>query len=179
MSDDENEGTVLLVDDEEAIREALGELLESCGFEILLADCYKSAVKVLDKDHAKIEAVVSDLKMPGESGVEVLRYINEKDFNIPLIFLTGFGTLESCQAAVQEGAFDYVLKPIDNKDKIIFPLSHAVEKYRLEKRALEMQRDIIQMAEEHQKILEGLLSDVEMKARVEDKIGKILEKYDE
>lgn len=56
----------------------------------------------------------------------------------PIIFFTGYATLESCQEAVSEGAFDYILKPIDNKDKIIFLLKHAVEKYRLEKKNREM-----------------------------------------
>ena len=61
----ENEGTVLLVDDEEAIRDALGELLETCGFEVLLADCYSAAVKVLEEHGGKIEAVI-------ESDVHIL-----------------------------------------------------------------------------------------------------------
>ena len=134
---------------------------------------------VINENTGELEAVISDLKMPGESGLEVLRYLNNEKINIPLIFLTGFGTLESCQESVKEGAFDYILKPIDNKDKVLFPLSHAVEKHRLEIKAREMQRDIIEMAEEHQKILEKLLSDVEMKERVQDKIGEILNKWED
>jgi len=179
MSEYENEGFILLVDDEEAIRDSLSELLDACGFEVQVADCYKNAVKIIDQHQDKIEAVLSDLKMPGSSGLEVLRYINEKEHDIPLIFLTGFGTLESCQEAVKEGAFDYILKPIDSKDKVIFPLKHAVEKCRLEKKSKEMQKDIIQMAAEHQKVMEMLLQDVEMKDKVEDRINDILEKWDD
>ncbi len=173
-------GFILLVDDEEAIRESLGELMEACGFKIVTADGYDNAVKILEGEEGKeIETIVSDLKMPGKSGIEVLRYVNEKKLKIPLIFLTGFGTLESCQDAVREGAFDYVLKPIDNKDKIIYPVNHAVEKHRLETKLKDMQKDIITMAEEHQKILEDLLSDVEIKEQVQKKISNILDKWDD
>ena len=173
-----NKGCVLLVDDEESIRESLGELIESCGFKVLLADGYKSAVGILGKNE-DIEAIISDLKMPGKSGLEVLKYVNEHEKNIPLIFLTGFGTLETCQEAVKEGAFDYILKPIDNKDKVLFPLTHAVEKFRLEKENKEMQRDIVLMAEEHYKILDELLMDTEMKEKIQERIGVILEKWEE
>jgi FixJ family two-component response regulator len=179
QSNDENRGFVLLVDDEEAILESLGELLEALEFEVVTANCYESAVKVFESEDGKrLEAVISDLKMPGKSGVDVLKYLNSTKSKLPLIFLTGFGTLESCQDAVREGAFDYVLKPIDNKDKILFPLMHAIEKYRLEHKCKEMQKDIIRMANEHQKILEDLLSDFEIKDRVQQKINDILEKWD-
>ncbi|MBF0384232.1 MAG: response regulator [Candidatus Omnitrophica bacterium] len=171
------DGIVLLVDDEESIREALGDLLEACGYTTYKADCYKSAVKELSA-HPDIETVICDLKMPGESGLEVLKHINEKGYNIPLIFLTGFGTLESCQEAVKEGAFDYILKPIDNKDRIIYPLNHAIEKKRLEAKTAELQREIISMAEEHQAILDELLVDAEMKDKVQAKISKVLDKWD-
>lgn len=174
--ENECEGRVLFVDDEASIREALSELLVACGFDVQTADSYDSAVRVLENDE-NIEAIVCDLKMPGKSGVEVLRYVNRKKRNIPVIFLTGYGTFETCQDAVKEGAFDYILKPIDNKDKIVFPLRHAVEKTRLEKRNKEMQRDIIRMAEEHQKILDGLLTDVELKDEVQSRISAILDKW--
>jgi len=174
---EENKGCVLLVDDEEPIRESLGELLEACGFEIFLADCYKAAVGVIEEKKDFLEAVLSDLKMPGESGLEILKYINEKDLNIPFLFLTGFGTLETCQEAVKQGAFDYILKPIEDRDKVVLPLRHAVDNYRLQKKTEEMQRDIIRMAEEHQKLLGEFLVDVEMKEDVQERIGKILDKW--
>jgi len=176
-NDDERvEGCVLFIDDEKSIRESLSELLTACGFQVLLADSYKNAVSVLEKD-GEIEAAICDLKMPGKSGLEVLRYINDRKRNIPLIFLTGYGTLDTCQEAVREGAFDYVLKPIDNKDKIILPLRHAVEKYRLEKVNKEMQADILRMAEEHKKILEEILDDAEVKEKIQENISRIVDRW--
>ena len=171
-------GCVLIVDDEQAIRESLNELLAAYKFKVIPADSYGSAVKALEKNQ-NIEAVICDLKMPGKSGHEVLRYLNREGKEIPLIFLTGYGTLESCQIAVKDGAFDYILKPIDNKDKIIFPLRHAVEKYRLEKKNKEMQIDILHMAEEHEKILSDLLDDAQVKEDVHQRISKIVDKWKE
>ncbi|MFT5207593.1 MAG: DNA-binding NtrC family response regulator, partial [Candidatus Omnitrophota bacterium] len=129
MAQKMDEGTILCVDDEEAIRDALGELLEASGFKVYTADGYEAAVEILE-GKAEIETVLCDLKMPGKSGVDVLRYVSRMEEDLPLIFLTGFGTLETCQEAVREGAFDYILKPIDSKDKVLFPLKHAIEKYR-------------------------------------------------
>ncbi len=175
-----NIGYVMLIDDEEAILESLGELLETMGFKVVTADGYNSAVKIFESPEVKkIDVIVSDLKMPGKSGVDVLHYVNIKKIRAPFIFLTGYGTLETCQEAVKEGAFDYILKPIDNKDKILFPLMHAIEKHRLENKVKAMQKDIIRMAEEHQAILENLLSDVEIKEQVQKKITDILEKWGE
>lgn len=174
----QNKGCILLVDDEEAIRDSLGELLTACGFKTLLADSFKSAISLLNQ-HEEIEAVVSDLKMPGESGLEVLRYINREGKNLPLIFLTGYGTLQTCQEAVREGAFDYILKPIDDKDKVIFPLKHAVEEFRLKKKNKEMQLDILRMASEHQELVEQLLSDSQAKGEAQKKISAILDKWKE
>lgn len=177
MSKEHNAGYVLLVDDEDAIRESLGELLESCGFKITTANCVDNAIKVLETN-SEIEAIVSDLKMPGKSGHDLLKHLNTNQKTVPLIFLTGYATLESCQEAVRDGAFDYILKPIENKDKVIFPLKHAVEKRRMELKTQELQRDIIEMAEEHQAILDDLLVDAEMKGKVHEKIEKILSKWD-
>ncbi len=177
MAKKKMDGRVLLVDDEEAIRESLGELLDACGFEVLTAHCYDAACKVLKEDE-EIEAIICDLKMPGKSGLEVLRYLNEKKLKIPLIFLTGFGTLESCQDAVKEGAFDYILKPIDNKDKIVYPLSHGIEKYRLEKKNEELKKEIIRMAREHEAILNDLLQDAELKGKVQKRIAQIVDKWE-
>ena len=131
-------------------------------FSVHTASSVDNAVKVIEKQ-SDIEAIISDWKMPGKAGIEVLRYINKVKKKIPVVFLTGYGTLESCQEAVREGAFDYILKPIDDKDKVLFPLKHAVEQSRLEKKNKEMQLEILRMAQEHQELVEELLSDTETK----------------
>ncbi|MBF0503586.1 MAG: response regulator [Candidatus Omnitrophica bacterium] len=170
-------GCVLLVDDEEAIRESLKELLEALGFEAYTADGVDNAIKVIGRQK-EIEAIICDLKMPGKSGIELIRYLNSKESRIPLIFLTGFGTMETCQDALREGAFDYILKPIEDKDKVLLPLKHAIERFNLEKQNKELQMDILRMAEEHEELLNSILSDIEIKSKVQEKISAIVKKWE-
>ncbi|MBF0477943.1 MAG: response regulator [Candidatus Omnitrophica bacterium] len=170
-------GYVLLVDDEDPIRESLEELLTACGFKVYNGNCVDNAIKVLEKQD-DIEAIVSDLKMPGKTGIDLLHYLNENNRQIPVIFLTGYGTLETCQEAVREGAFDYILKPIDDKDKVLFPLRHAIEKFRLIKSNEELKIDILRMAEEHEKLLDSILNDAQTKDKVQEKINSIVRKWE-
>jgi len=121
-----NKGHVLLVDDEDAILEALTDLLESCGYKVTPATCYDDAISAMEKDEG-IEAVICDLKMPGRSGLEVLRFLKENKKKIALIFLTG--SHDCFQEGSIEGS-EYVLKPIDSKDKILQPLERAIHSHR-------------------------------------------------
>lgn len=171
-------GNVLLVDDEEAIRESLGELLTACGLTVQTASSVDNAIKLLEKQ-GDIEAIISDWKMPGKAGIEVLRHLNKIQKKIPVIFLTGYGTLEFCQEAVREGAFDFILKPIDDKDKVLSPLRHALDQCRLEQKNKEMQMDILRMAQEHQALVEQLLNDSQTKDSVQKKISAIVDKWKE
>ena len=172
-----NKGCVLLVDDEEAIRESLKELLEALGFQVHTADCVDNAIKVLEKQK-DIEVIVSDLKMPVKMGIETLRWLNAEKRKIPVIFLTGYGTMETCQDALREGAFDYILKPIEDKDKVLFPLNHAIKQFRLEKNNEELKIDILRMAQEHEELINSILNDVEMKSKVQEKIRAITQKWE-
>lgn len=172
----DNKGIILIVDDEAPIRDSLGELLTACGFDVTTADCVDAAIKVLEK-RTDIETIVSDLKMPVKTGLDLLKYVNEKKRNIPLVFLTGYGTLETCQEAVRAGAFDYVLKPLDDKDKVVYPLTHAVEKFRLERKNVELQKEIVKLVDDHQRIITAILEDGEIKEKVQDRISQILDKW--
>lgn len=171
-----HEGLILLVDDEESIRESLGDLLDACGFKVFTADGVDKGIAVLTQNPG-IETVLSDLKMPVKSGLEMLKHLNDHKISIPIIFLTGFGTLESCQQAVRGGAFDYILKPIEDKEKVLMPLKHAVEKCRLERKNEELRADILLMAEESQRMIDEILTQTEHKDLVHERIGKIIDKY--
>jgi DNA-binding NtrC family response regulator len=176
------EGYILFVDDEQAARETLSECLRASGFKVLVADSYKSTVGVLESGK-EIEAIICSLKMPPESGLEVLRHITTEKKGMPVIVLTGRGTLEACQEAFRQGAFDYIIETVEgianDTDKLVYPLKRAVGEYRLEKENRQMLRDILCMAEEHQKILGELLTDVETKEKVQKRISSILDKWKE
>ncbi len=171
-----DEGCILFVDDDASIRESLGDLLTTCGFEVLVAHSYNSAVKVLETTKQEIETILCDIKMPGKSGVEVLRYVNEHDLNVPVIFLTGVATLETCRDAVKDGALEYLLKPVDEKDQLVFSLRHGVDMYRCRKEQSQMQADVVKMAEDQCDILENLISHPKAKNIVMERIDDIIRK---
>lgn len=104
----------MLVDDEEAIRESLGELLKLEGYEVSLAESGDVAVNLLNTE--EFDLVLLDLKMPGMSGVEVLRWINAHVPDTKVIFLTAHGTLESAIEALRHGVHDYLLKPVSAQE---------------------------------------------------------------
>lgn len=168
---------ILIVDDEKLLIEALRRSLETHEFEVIGADSYESAVDVLEDSPKEIEAIVCDLKMPGESGLEVLRYVNKKELHIPLIFLTGHATLQTCQQALREGAFDYVMKPPE-RDTLVLALTHAAEKYRLRKENREMRKDILRLAQEHERFFDSLIAHVAAKEETEKRISQIIDKWE-
>ncbi len=96
---------VLIVDDEKNIREGLGKALEMEGYNIYLAENGK---KGLDIIHTKeMDLVIADLKMPELSGEELLKKISSSFPTIPVIILTGHGTIESAVTAMPNGAYDF------------------------------------------------------------------------
>jgi DNA-binding NtrC family response regulator len=127
--------TVLVIDDEEIIREALGVLLGAEGYRVLDA---ATAQQGLDRlGQGPVDAVLLDLMLPDRNGIEVLEDIRRIDDELPVIMITAFGTIESAIAATKQGAFYYFTKPFKN-DEVLAVLRNAVERRRLvlENRAL-------------------------------------------
>ena len=104
-------GRVLVVEDEPALREAYAEALDMRGFAVLTAANGEEALGVLERD--AVDLVLSDLKMPRMGGEEMLHEITLRGFNPAVVFLTGYGTIESAVNCLKLGASDYLLKPFD------------------------------------------------------------------
>ena len=101
---------VLMVDDEEQFRETTKKILNRRGFETILAGSGKEALQKLEMNP---DVVILDVKMPGMDGHQTLNEIKKIAPDIPVIFLTGHGSLPSAQEAYVSGAFDYLAKPCD------------------------------------------------------------------
>ncbi len=102
---------ILIVDDDQSMRYSLNRMLEGQGLFVSLA---RNGVEALERfDLEKPHLVVMDIKMPGQSGLEVLREIKERDPRALVILMTAFGTTETAIEAMKYGAFDYILKPFD------------------------------------------------------------------
>jgi DNA-binding NtrC family response regulator len=103
--------TVLIVDDEKNARRVLSAILREVPFNVLAAEDVPSAKAMVSSEN--VDAVITDLKMPGEDGLQLFEYLKEEYPDIPVIFLTAFGTVESAVSAMNEGAFFYFVKPPD------------------------------------------------------------------
>jgi two-component system, NtrC family, response regulator PilR len=102
---------ILVVDDERSMREMLAIVLRREGYEVLLADNGRSAVALLERE--PVDLLISDIKMPDLSGVEVLRAAKRVDQDILGIMITAFASTESAVEAMRLGACDYLSKPFD------------------------------------------------------------------
>jgi diguanylate cyclase (GGDEF)-like protein len=124
---------ILVIDDEENIRELLRELLEDENFSVSTASSGEEGIEIA-KERA-FDVVITDLKMPGMSGIEVIRKFKEKNSNTTVIVITGYPTIESAVEAMKEGAYDYILKPF-NLDHIKLVVRKAMERQNLLREAI-------------------------------------------
>ncbi len=101
--------TILIVDDEEKTRKVLSIGLND-KYKILLAKNGNDAVKLLNNNN--IHLLLTDLKMPDMSGIDLLKYVQKNHKNIPVVIITAFGSVENAVEAMKMGALDYMLKPV-------------------------------------------------------------------
>jgi DNA-binding NtrC family response regulator len=102
---------LLLVEDKNELRAMLRKALERCGYTVEEAPDGSAAIQKIRARRYLL--VITDLKMPGASGLDVLRETKLADANIPVILLTAFGSVEEAVTAMKEGAFDFLQKPVD------------------------------------------------------------------
>ncbi|MCO4783923.1 MAG: response regulator [Candidatus Cloacimonetes bacterium] len=106
--------TILVVDDEEMILDTFQAFLELEGYCVYTANCVANAKTVLSDKVIKL--VLTDLKMPGENGIEFLTYLNKNHSNIPVVMITGNPDAKATYAAYEKGIMDFLIKPISRKD---------------------------------------------------------------
>ncbi len=130
---------ILIIDDEEKLRNLLTRIISLEGFEVLQAGDCKTALKKLEQN--EIDVVLCDVKLPDGNGVELAKKIKDK-FQIPeIILLTAYGNIPDGVQAIKNGAFDYIIKGDDN-NKIIPLLYRAIEKVDLTKRVHQLEKQL-------------------------------------
>lgn len=120
--------TILIVDDEKPQRENLKGFFERRNFAVVVAD--RGSAGILAAREQLIDIVLTDLKMPDMTGLNLLKTVKELNPEIPVIVMTAFGSIESAVEAMKEGAFDYLQKPI-NLDEVEILVKRALEQRRL------------------------------------------------
>jgi len=144
---------VLVVDDEQDIRDGSERILSRVGFQVTKASRGEEALEILEGKGVSI--VFLDLKMPGMDGMEVLKRIRVLDESIHVIVITGFATVETAIEAMKRGAYDFIPKPFE-PDQMRIAVNRAAEKIRLtrntEKLEAERKRTLVDLDTEKSRI---------------------------
>ncbi len=134
-------GSVLIVDDEAAIRESLQTLLEFEGYSVEVAgDGAEGLARIAEHPY---DLVLLDFAMPERNGIEILREIRERDSELPVIMITAYGTVENAVNAMQSGATNFIQKPWDN-EKLLADVRSAVARRRAEEEVVQLKRALKQ-----------------------------------
>ena len=120
--------TILVVDDEKDIREALGGVLSDEGYEVVHAKSGEDAMAALGA--SQVDIVLLDIWMPGIDGVETLTRIKSDHPHIPVIMISGHGNIETAVKTTKLGAYDFIEKPL-SLEKVVLAVEHALEQKRL------------------------------------------------
>jgi two-component system response regulator PilR (NtrC family) len=124
-----NNMRILIVDDEEVLRDVLEAVLRREGFDIVLAASGEEALSILDGEE-EIDLVILDIMLPGISGIDTLRSIRISNPNLPVMIITAFSSIDGAIEAMKHGAFHYIPKPFKN-DEVVHTVNKALEQRRL------------------------------------------------
>jgi FixJ family two-component response regulator/anti-sigma regulatory factor (Ser/Thr protein kinase) len=105
--------TIAVVDDEEEIRSVLNKKLSRVGYNVVTLEEAENLLDILKKNEKNIDLVISDIKLPGMDGIELLRQIDRLDNPMPVLLITGHGNIEHAIQALRYGAYDFIRKPFD------------------------------------------------------------------
>jgi len=139
MSD--QNGSVLVVDDDPYVLESIASLLLAFGYSVITSDSAETALRAVQSK--PVQVVLTDIKMPGGTGVELLGHIHSYDAQIPVILMTAYAELDVAVDAVKKGAFDFITKPY-NADYLVHTIDKAVKYAEL----IRMERDYKKTLEE-------------------------------
>jgi putative nucleotidyltransferase with HDIG domain len=149
---------ILIVDDEEAIREVVSTLLEAQGYECASVSNGLLAQEYLGK-HG-VDLVLSDMVMPEMDGMRLVEWLHNTDPDIPIIMVTANGEIGTALEAIRQGAYDYILKPFE-KDQLYFSVQRAVERRQLVLEKRDYQRNLEDQVEERTAQLKDALEQLE------------------
>ena len=128
---------ILIVDDEENIRFSLKGGLEDEGYSTLLADSGEQALKIVEKHD--VDLILLDIWMPGIDGLQVLEELKNKGSSVPVIIMTGHGSIDTAVRATRLGALDFIEKPLD-LNKIIITLNNTLHLKALEEENAQLRK---------------------------------------
>src|SRR5688572_24017235 len=133
-------GNVLIVDDEEIMREILETLLTREGYQVRLASHATEGLELLRTQ--PFDAAIVDMMMPGMDGITALEEIKKIDDDLPVLMITAFASVENAISAMKRGAFDYITKPFKN-DEVLVVLRNALARSEEHTSELQSQSNLV------------------------------------
>ena len=154
-----DKAVVHVIDDDEAMRELLAFLLSAVGMEVRT---YESALEFLDvAPNAEAGCVITDVRMPGLSGIDLLRRLRELKLGIPVIVITGHGDVPLAVEAMKIGALDFLEKPFDDEvllASVRSALNQLNQDQKRQAERTEIERRLAALSNRERDVLEGLVS---------------------
>ncbi len=136
-----HKASILVIDDDPGLRQSLTEILEAEGYAVAAAADGESGLRQLQGQSFNL--ALTDLALPGLGGMEVLQYLVEYQPECPCIIITGFGSIAGAVAAMRQGAYDYLAKPVDPTELRLL-VARALEHHRLKQENMELRRQLQQ-----------------------------------
>jgi DNA-binding NtrC family response regulator len=131
---------ILIVDDESDMLELLQRIIEDkTPYQVLTTPDPREVPRLLEEN--PVDLIITDLRMPGMNGLELMEMVRRKDDQLPVIILTAYGTIESAVEAMQKGAFSFITKPF-NKEEILISLDKAFNYQHLKKENLDLKKQL-------------------------------------
>lgn len=130
---------ILIIDDEEKLRNLLGRLIKLEGFAVTESGNLKQSYRAIEKEEPDV--ILCDVKLPDGNGIDFIKEIKAKYFIVEIILLTAYGNIPDGIQAMKNGAFDYIVKGNDN-DKVIPLLNKAIEKVELKKKIASLEKQV-------------------------------------
>lgn len=164
-----HKGNVYVIDDDPAMRDSLDFLLGSAGFSVTLFD---SALKFLETmPSLAFGCVVSDVRMPGMDGIDLLRQLKKVPKTLPIVIMTGHGDIPLAVEAIKLGAIDFLEKPFEDERLVIMistALSQAADQSKTESISADIASRIASLSPRERQVMDGLVAGLSNKLIARD-----------
>lgn len=143
---EESRTNILIIEDDPVVRQSMADYLEDLEYRILTAEDGRAGLGLFDRE--SVDLALVDLRMPEMDGLAVLAQVTKASPETPLIVVSGTGAIADAIEALHHGAWDYILKPIEDLSVLAHAIENALEKARLKRENLQYQRHLEQMVSE-------------------------------
>jgi response regulator RpfG family c-di-GMP phosphodiesterase len=174
MTENNSRKKILVVEDEEMIRDSLAEIVSTLfDFEVDVASDGLVALEMIQKDTEKYGIVLTDLKMPNLDGMELINQARDLNQDIVFVMITGFATRDNAVSALKRGAYDFVQKPFE-LDELTAVLKRAVEHHLLIEVKRNYQKDLENLVRKRTSQLQSVNDDLRNLLALDQKVNKMM-----